>query len=353
MQHQLPLGWLFLAATITLSVTSHADVYRWKDDRGYVHFSTKPPQGIDAKKITGGRPASIKPSQPKAVKTLAKRASNRGGRPPVKQQPDLDTLLEIVLPANATRREARDYIQKILLASRNQRTYLASDPQVGMLIEVGPDNVDVLIDVAQDANPWSRYVVEALSRLAGDKDKQDILQALPGQRYLATVVLRKRWCRDAKPYLLDGMEGYAGYLPGDWIECVARLKDPSTYPQLKFYLENGWNRHTTYRAIKHLPGIELERSLQQGWDNAQTKGNRYEVAYLAADTVRTGYLPAMDYVVDNLTGGGSENKIFRNARAIALRHLNYFGSDAEIRKWYTKNRRRLVYNRNTKRFELP
>jgi len=343
------LGAIVLLTCIGLPLTGSADVYRWKDDRGFVHFSTRPPEGVDAKKISsqnhepGKSPGATSPKPP----------ADRGGRPQTKYYPDLDTLLQIVLPANATKRDVRDYVQKILVASRDQRTYLASDPQVGMLIEVGPDNVDVLIDVTRDGNPWSRYAVEAISRLAAERHKPEILRALPGQHYLSAIVLRKRWCSDAKPYLLEGMQDFTGYLPSEWIKCVVQLKDPATYEVLKFYLENGWNRHTTYEAIKYLPGIELGDSLQRAWDNALTKGNRYETRYLTADTVKTGYLPAMDYVVNSLEASPANTNSLPNAQAIAMRHLDFLGNNSEIRKWYRQNRGRLVFNSKTLRFELP
>ena len=342
------LGAIVLLTSIGLPLTGNADVYRWKDDRGYVHFSTKPPAGVDAKKISSQKPESGKSPGP----TSPKPPVDRGGRPQTKYYPDLDTLLKIVLPANAAKRDIRDYVQKILIASRDQRTYLASDPQVGMLIEVGPENVDVLIDVTRDGNPWSRYPVEAISRLATEQHKPDVLRALPEQRYLSAIVLRKQWCQEARPYLLEGMRDYTGYLPSEWIKCVVRLKDPATYADLKFYLENGWNRHTTYAAIRYLPGIDLDSTLQRAWDNALTKGNRYETRYLTADTVKTGYLPAMDYVVANLGTGGGANSL-PNASAIAMRHLDFLGNDAEIRKWYKQNRGQLVFNSKTFRFELP
>jgi hypothetical protein len=326
-----------------LAPTTHADVYRWKDERGYVHFSSKPPEGVEAKKISNYKP------EPEKSSPFSAPTKQTNTRPQVKRYPDLDALLQIVLPADPSKREVRDYVQQILVASRDQRTYLASDPQVGMLIEVGPQNVDVLIDVTVDGSPWSRYPVEAINRLATKVHKTEIIEALPRQRYLSKVVLHKRWCRAAKAYLLDGMRDYTGYLPSEWIRCVASLKDPATYPDLKFYLENGWNRHTTYGAIRFLPGIELDSTLQRAWDNALTKGNRYEVRYLTPDTVRTGYLPAMDYVVEKL----NDKKVLPNANAIALRHLDVLGNNREIREWYIRHRSRLVFDNSAKRFTLP
>ena len=347
MQNTLPItGWLFLVATITLPQTAMSDVYRWKDDRGFVHFSTHPPAGVDAKKISTHTP---EPEVPATNSKPAKPAQQNNTQPQVKRNPDLDTLLKIVLPPNASKRQVRDYVQQILVASRDQRTYLASDPQVGMLIEVGPDNVDVLIDVAADGNPWSRYAVEAIDRLATNVHKTEIIEALPTHYYLARVVLHKNWCREARPYLLERMRDYTGYLPTEWIQCIAKLKDPATYPDLKFYLENGWNRHSTYGAIRFLPGINLDSTLQRAWDNALTKGNSYEVRYLTADTVKTGYLPAMDYVVENL----NNSKSLPNAHAIALRHLDILGNNREIREWYIRHRSRLIFDKKTARFTLP
>ncbi len=75
--------------------------------------------------------------------------------------PDLEALGKIKLPENPTKDQVRDYVAKIIAASRDQNTFSDSDPQVAMLQQVGPDNLDVLLDAygrrGRDPPPGVRH----------------------------------------------------------------------------------------------------------------------------------------------------------------------------------------------------
>jgi len=265
--------------------------------------------------------------------------------------PDMATLSAIKLREDATKPEVREYIQRILLASRGQRSYYRTDPQIGKLIEVGPGHIDLLIEVAQDNYGWSLYPVMAIEHLASDVHKRMILDALPRQRKLVRVVIAKGWQKDARKTLLEVMRFEEGYLPTEWIQAVASLRDPQTYTALLNYLVNGWNRHVTYKLIRHLPGIDLTRALPAAWEAALGANNRYEVHALLADTLAVGHLPAMDYAMEQLGVPAGKDRLPFNARALALRHLPRYGSNDDIRAWYRKHRQRLQFDPVDRKFK--
>ena len=76
-----------------------------------------------------------------------------------KDKPDLELLSKITLPKDPTGQQARDYINAVLLASRNQQNYQASDPQVaqpGLIETVLPAGVFFGTDNAAGTRSWIR-----------------------------------------------------------------------------------------------------------------------------------------------------------------------------------------------------
>ena len=268
-----------------------------------------------------------------------------------RKAPDMEALSKIQLRDNATKREVRDYVQRIFQASRDQRSYFASDPQVGMLKEVGPGNVDVLIEVARDGLGWTNYAVYALEDLVNDTHRHRILSVLPRQRRLVRVVVAKGWEDDAREILINGLRNYTGYLPSQWISAVASFHSPSTYDVLIDYFVNGWNRHVTYGIIKGLPGIDLTKALPKAWESARTSGRKYEIGSLTQSAIAVGYRPALDYVIDTLDDNDGVPRTLYRARAVALRYLDVHGSNEEIRDWYRENRDQLQFDPADKKFK--
>ncbi len=342
---------LLVASLATcVAMPASAEVYQWRDATGRLHFGDDPPEGADARKVDIDTRRQNVYAPPGGASTPQRGAGEQ--HTPKRDAPDLDALLRIRLPPDASKRQVREYVHRILAASRNQRSYLASDPQVGMLMEVGPQNVDVLIEVARDGVPWARYAVEAIKSLATEAHKPAILAALPQQKRLSAVVYSKGWSEDAREILLQGMRNYSGYLPSEWLRAVASFRDPGTYDLLKAYMINGWNRHSTYRIIRTLPGIDLWRALPQAWENARTSGRKYEVADLTADTVGTGYMPALRFVVGTLDGNHGLSPGTYKPREIVERYLEIDGDNTTIRDWFEAHHDELVFDRRTGKYRL-
>ncbi|MGC1453621.1 MAG: hypothetical protein WA946_00320 [Nitrospirota bacterium] len=265
-----------------------------------------------------------------------------------KDKPDLELLSKITLPKDPTEQQARDYINAVLLASRNQQNYQASDPQVAMLVEVGHKNIDELLLSMRGSDFSQVYAVAAVKALAQNEDKEKIIAALYERPRLVEVITAKGWVKEAQGVLIKKLHENQNYLPYEWIAAVASLQDPSTYDDLISYFMNGSNRRLTYKYIARLPGIDLTRAAPIAWERA--RGDRYEIAELTEAALSAGYLPALDFVFETLDNNNNLHPSQYSPRALIFQFTSIQGSNEELKKWYEVNRSSLRFDAGLKRF---
>jgi len=275
--------------------------------------------------------------------------------------PDEEALGKIVLPENPTKDQVREYVQEIENASRRQNTTGDQDPQIAMLKLVGPDNLDVLLDVLQERNRFGFvgyvYVMPAIKALIRDEDKEMILTRLPQQHELVKFVLGKNWTQDARNVLLEALRAQEQDLPDEWIQAVASFKDPATYDLLKWYMTHGDNPWQTYQDIKTLPGIELSQTVAEGWDRVKGEGEPWQVQRMAGIALEYGHRDALDKQFE-LLGHADPEMTFGMGFApnnlqplyLILTYTDAQGTQDELRKWYQENKDRLVFDKAAKKF---
>ena len=225
--------------------------------------------------------------------------------------PDVEALEKITLPKNPTKKAIKNYIIKIALASKNQNSFSPRDSQVAMLVEIGNENLELLLRRRITGNDFHR--IYAIERLVEDKDKALILKYLPKQKDLVEIVLKKGWEHDAKQILYDELKNLPSYLPTGWIQAVAKLKDPASYELLKQYLMFGSNKSWTYRAIKSLPNIKLADAVHEAWENT-IDHDEYSRNRFASIAMAYGQLDALDIVINALDLPLSDRRSIRNPR---------------------------------------
>ena len=265
-----------------------------------------------------------------------------------KDTPDMDMLLRVKLPPNPSRGEIVNYINVIYTLSRNQRTYLDSDPQVSMLAKIGRENIDLLLQASKPGVQWVSYGIGAINILANDKDKELILKNLRHNYGLAKVVYAKDWCKDGAPILNNMLSAGTSYVPSEVIKCIAELKDPKYYPSLINFMVNGMNSHSTYSVIKNLPDINLSEALMESWENSRT--NNYQIGYLTKDTLATGYLPAFHFLFDTIDDNYGVPSSIYNAEALIKRFSYQLGTKQELKDWHKKHREYIKFDPTLKKF---
>ncbi|MBC8453691.1 hypothetical protein H8D64_01395 [PVC group bacterium] len=267
---------------------------------------------------------------------------------------DSAKLRKIKLPKDPSEDQIKDYIQDIMEASRGQNSFSSDDPQVRMLLKVGAENLNLLIDAMSNNERMpgffggNYHVQEAILLLANEDHKKLILDSLAWQTFLVKVVLNNGWEKDAKEILLDELASAPNSLPSEWIQAVANLKDPETYDDLKWYLINRRNRHNTFQAIEHLPDIDLEETVAKAWE--QTGIDEWEERGIAQIAIQYGHENALEYLVDFLENDKQNSYNKHHIRRLVLQHLNFYGSNKEIMEWLKKNTGKLTFDKETKKF---
>ncbi len=268
-------------------------------------------------------------------------------------QANWQVLAEIKLPENPTKEQAREYVAAIMAASRDQRSFSSTDPQVQMLARVGPENVDVLVQAAGGDFMADVHIVPAICRLARPEHKDLILEALPCAPELVQAVIARGWLEDAKEILVEGLRYNPGHLPTEWVEAVASFKDPDTYDELIHYFVYGSDRPDTYRVIKDLPGIELSDAVAEAWRRSSL--SEWEAAGMAPVAIEWGHLDALAYAVSALTSTPQANRLSYEVWELwlaVLRHTDAPRSLEGLGRWFEEDKDNLVFDPETKKFRV-
>ncbi len=263
-------------------------------------------------------------------------------------------LDQIKLPDKPTRKEVRQYISKIIKATKGQNSFNDKDQQVKMYIAVGHANLDLLLEARCKARSMAdgRYHLDyAIPKLITERDKKAVISFLLKVPSLAKEVIKYGWEFDARKELVEGLKSRPN-LPLSWIMAVSCLKDPDTYPDLIEYFIVSSNKFQVYKCIKDLPGIKLDDAIGEAWDMMSGgRRNSYErrkFAYIAAGY---GKIDAVLAIIDMLKKS-SDNYQIMELSCNLHRRVSYPGSITEIKEWLIKNRKNIVFDKRTGKYKL-
>lgn len=268
----------------------------------------------------------------------------------VTRKADPETLAKINLPDNPTRDEIVKYINDIRAASAGQNCFSPSDPQVDMLMKVGSENFDVLLEsYLLSPQRGTYHLRETMNKLARAEHKETVLEALPRATFLIEAVVLNGWQDDARQTLIAGLDGSLGNLPSQWIRTVANFQDPETYEALKNYLVTGPNKKSTYEALKYIPGIDLGPAVARAWDNVKFE-HKCSASSMVPIAVEFGHLDALERALEDLDV--TKGCRVSNARGLVLRFTDAGGSSEEIRSWFAANKDSLEFDPVIKKFRV-
>jgi len=274
--------------------------------------------------------------------------AERGGQPhtevvviPLGHAPLPDYLRGIELPKRPTKRQAQDYVARILRATaRHGNGFGANDPEVNLLTMVGPEHVDVLLEplLHRTNLDGDIYLLEALKSLVQDDHKDLILGSLPRAPELVGVVQRRGWTNEAAPILLRILGNRPGgrwYLPQSLIKAVAELRRPESYADLRDYFHHGQNHYDTWKAIRDLPGLDLEPVVERLWLSARELDatTRVDVAAVAACY---GYSDALGVLFE-------DPQRWWKAREVIESVTSFSGPYERAKEWFDEHKDRLSF----------
>jgi len=270
------------------------------------------------------------------------------------QGPDLKALQSIKLPDNPTEEDVRKYIDKIIEASLKQSTFSTRDPQVSMLVQLGPERVPLLIEAMTKRGTGrlitDLYFISALKLLVNEKHKKLVLEALPLCPSLAEVVRLRGWEKEAREILLSGLKTRSS-LPIEWIRAVADLEDPETYPDLISYFIGAPNQSSVYEAIRDLPGIKLREAVKKAWRRAKFGGSwdRNEMAKIAvAYGLPDAFVALARSYLERDYFPYEEERIAMLLRRFTSRS----GTAEEIAEWVVRNADRISFDARKRKYIL-
>ena len=265
--------------------------------------------------------------------------------------PDARRLAAIVLHDPADPDAAWSYVTDIARATVGQRRVSAADPQVGMLEALAEEQMPVLIGAV--GLPEIRfYALRAIRRSATEEHKATIIAALPGQPRLIGIVRRQGWGADARDALVLGLERGVDYMPRTWVQAVVELQDPVTYDALAMHLVRSRGARTYYMMMRDLPGIDLDAAVCAAWERVRAApAYRRELLEVSEFAVAHGHAPALELLINTLPVGEDEaTSQAAMTRQTVLGHIEYGGSNAEVRSWYEAHRDRLRFCRQSRCF---
>ncbi len=190
------------------------------------------------------------------------------GTPQARQPPGL--LADIRLPANPSREQVALYIDAVLATGAGRNSWSSVDPQVGKLVAVGPDHIDLLLD-STDSHQVELWVSTAAQKLITARHRDLVLSRLRDRVFLAGMVRKFGWQDDAREIITAGLESGV-VLPDAWLAIAVDYQDPALTPVLRRLLVQGPNRSHVYSVVRRAVGIDLDAAVQEAWQDMRAEG---------------------------------------------------------------------------------
>lgn len=264
-----------------------------------------------------------------------------------------EALAKIQLPPNATKAQMLEFAKAIVAQSRAQKTLGYEDPQTAMLMSLGPENLDVLIEAApvprthKDLHIW-KAMRELVQASPGQAQRDMIFTRLWDKPDLAELIKVPEWRTAAQPILLRGLEEGRNDLPADWLELILDFRDPKTYPAITAYFARNPTEPGLYETVRQLPGINLKALMPGAWATAK-RGTVRQQSVAIHPACEWGVADALATAALWLAPDSSDYQK-RVGRFVFKRFTPASGTDGELVAWHEANKNTLVFDEDTKTF---
>lgn len=118
---------------------------------------------------------------------------------------DTNALAALDIVASPSREQAHELVKQVYQISRRQRHWRGDDPQVAVLVRVGPENIEELLKGLREYPRMSFYLVQAIDQLANDENKALVLSYVKRHPDLLRVVQKKGWMGELDPALVEAL----------------------------------------------------------------------------------------------------------------------------------------------------
>jgi hypothetical protein len=264
-----------------------------------------------------------------------------------------EALAKIQLPPNASKAEMLEFAKAIVAQSRAQKTLGYEDPQTAMLMSLGPENLDVLIEAApvprtpKDLHIW-KAMRELVRNSPGQAQRDMILSRLWEKPDLAELITLPEWRLAARSILLRGLDEGRTDLPADWLELILAFHDPKTYPAITAYFVRNPTEPGLYETVRQLPGINMKAIMPRAWVTAQ-RGTVRQQSFAIHPACEWGVPDALATAAVWLAPASSDYQK-RVGRSVFKRFTPVSGTDSELVAWYDANKNTLIFDEDSKTF---
>jgi tetratricopeptide (TPR) repeat protein len=277
----------------------------------------------------------------------------------VSDQEQRDQLAALTLPASPTKEQAREYVRKIIDLI-DKKEVGNSERDIPMLEKVGPENLDVLLEMwptsgVKHGTRIGGYLKLAVDALARPEHKALLLKWLPLHEDLVEVMLGRGWREDMRPFLLARIAERKEDTAMEIVNAAIKLRDPASYNDLIWHLEHNMNGPNFYDDVKKLPGIQLKYAALRSWETSKSpmawsrEGQRLLIALAAMDY---GATDALGLIVEDLNSPEVKQRygMPERLREAIRQRTGQRGSNDEIRAWFRANEEKLVFDEKTRMY---
>jgi len=264
--------------------------------------------------------------------------------------PDVEALAAIARPTRWTRDEVDRYVSEIIKVSGRTFHVFHNDPQVRMLSDVGPENIEILFEALGKARGVAdAHLEKAIQQVIQDNHRDLLLAYLPTHPRLASIVVARGWQKDAKDLLFDGLKRDQ-YLGGAWFQAVASLDDPRVPEALRRHMASGGNPVGAYGALKALDYRDLNEAVHETW-RALLVDHSYRLDEFATIAARHGEVDALERIA-RAVESRRETPFLRDLEQTLIELVPYEGSPQEVAAIVLENLDRVRFDARTRRYSV-
>ncbi|MCP5516236.1 MAG: hypothetical protein H7A45_03145 [Verrucomicrobiales bacterium] len=206
-------------------------------------------------------------------------------------------IAALTAPApDANRLEVGRYMAEVLqLTDARRHLAQAGDPLVANLARYVPEHAALFLEALPVAGNYAQALLrDALEQGLSEAQAELVVAALPAQRDLAGLIVRRGWLEAARGTFLDLAEA-AGPLNYETIQALAWFDDPRVHGRLLDEFEHR-PRLAVYELLCALPDLEpaLEQRLGRVWDRrSRAVRPEHQVLPELAVLMRAGHSEAL------------------------------------------------------------
>jgi hypothetical protein len=312
---------------------------------------------------------------------------------------NLDSYHGIILPENPSRSDIWKYIKEI--TGINENKFDSQKKAVDLLSKINPKDADELFIMWY--NSRDNDLIKTINNmdLSQSKSKKLVFRYLDKCPNLIDSVVKNHWELDLKQVVIEKILKYDDLIEPRWLEAVASLQDPSTYPYLLSYCKqrssgeliatrglipfrsnlrtdnvasvsfksdeydcwgpssiNAIRRYdcwdpSSINAIRHLPGNLIAEMVFSIWKDVRGTTNERRFMALASSWGISDALERAAEILSTSPTGTEKNKNLRSAARNAFTSSTVISDrilDSEVSNWYRTNGANLRFDPNLRKF---